>query len=207
MRRREFEQLNEKEVADFLAERSYGILGVHGEDGWPYLVPLNFVFHDGHIYFHGSRVGQKIKDLQANAKVSFAVTDEYALIPSYFSNPKLACPATAFFKSVLIRGHASFVGDEHEKAAIFSALMSKLQKEGGYAPISAADPDYFPQLKATAVVKITVDSMTAKFKFGQNWKEEQRSKVVQCLEERSAPRDEETIHLMRNYCPAHKGEA
>ncbi|GIQ67369.1 pyridoxamine 5'-phosphate oxidase family protein [Xylanibacillus composti] len=204
MRRKDFEQKNEHEVNEFLAERTYGILGLHGEDGWPYLVPLNFVYHNGHIYFHGSRIGQKIHDLRANEKVSFAVADEYALIPSYFSDPKLACPATAFFKSVLIRGHASLIEDVEEKASVFGALMNKLQKEGGYAPISVSDPDYVPQLKGTAVVKITIDSLTAKFKFGQNWKPERRCEVEQALQKRSAPRDEETIAHMRKYCPAHK---
>ncbi len=206
MRRKDFEQLDEQEVHEFLTERSYGVLGLHGEDGWPNLVPLNFVYHEGNIYFHGSKIGQKINDLRANEKVSFAVADEYALIPSYLSDPKLACPATAFFKSVLIRGHTTLIEDMEEKATVFSALMNKLQKEGGYAPISVHDPDYVPQLKGTAVVKIEVDSMSAKFKFGQNWNETRRRKVEQGLQQRAAARDEETVALMRKYCPAHREE-
>lgn len=170
MRRKEFELMDAAETGQFLQEMTFGVLGTIHEDGWPELTPLNFVYFNDYIYFHGSVAGRKIKNIKANQKVTFSVAKEYSIIPSYFTDPKLACPATAFFKSVIIKGEAELLTDLEEKAAALGAFMRKLQPEGGYAPIDPADPDYTGQLKSTSVVRITVRELSAKYKFGQNKK-------------------------------------
>lgn len=204
MRRKEFEVIDDQETEQFLHEMSFGFLGTWGEDGWPRLTPLNFVFHEGSLYFHGSRAGEKMDQIQSNPKVTFAVAKEYAIIPSYFTDPELACPATAFFKSVLIRGYAEPVSDPAEKASALSAFMRKLQPEGGYNPIDPANPDYAGQLKATAVVRIAIQELSAKYKFGQNMNSTKFEQVTEGLQQRDAGLDAETIALMKAYCPHHQ---
>jgi nitroimidazol reductase NimA-like FMN-containing flavoprotein (pyridoxamine 5'-phosphate oxidase superfamily) len=204
MRRKEFLAEELEEIIDFLNEMSFGILATQGERDYPSTTPLNFVYHNEAIYFHGSRAGQKMKEIKHNAKVTFNVAKEYAIIPSYFTDPLVACPASAFFKSVVIYGTVAPVEDLNEKAKVFTALMQKLQPEGGYEPIDAASPLYAGELKAVSLVRIEIDRMTAKFKFGQNQSEEKRDKVVAGLEQRGLPLDTQTIELMKKYCPAHK---
>lgn len=143
-----------------------GILGTINSDGWPELTPLNFVYHNDCLYFHGSVAGQKMKNMKADHRVTFAVAKEYAIVPSSFTNPELACPATAFFKSVLIKGDAEVLTDLTEKAEALSAFMRKLQPEGGYDPIEPENPAYTGQIKSTSVVRITVHELSAKYKFG-----------------------------------------
>ncbi|HUC91628.1 MAG TPA: pyridoxamine 5'-phosphate oxidase family protein [Paenibacillus sp.] len=201
MRRDEFEVADLKEAEQFLQEMTFGFLGTVREDGYPAVTPLNFVYTNGAVYFHGSRVGEKMSSIGADGRVSFSVAKEYALIPSYFSDPLMACPATAYFKSVLITGKAAVVDDPHEKASALEALMRKLQPEGGCKAIDAGDPDYAPRLKGVAVVKIGIESMSAKFKFGQNLKGERLAAVMDGLSERGLPDDEETRALMMKYCP------
>jgi nitroimidazol reductase NimA-like FMN-containing flavoprotein (pyridoxamine 5'-phosphate oxidase superfamily) len=203
MRRSEFEIMDHEETRSFLQEMSFGILGTIGADGWPQLTPLNFVYAEDSLYFHGSRIGQKMKNLKADNRVSFSVAKEYAIIPSYWSDPKLACPATAFFKSVLIKGHAEPVDDPEHKASALSAFMQKLQSEGGYEPIDSQDSDYIPQLKATAVVRIRITEISAKYKFGQNVQEARFDKITEGLSVRNIGLDAETIELMKAYCPHH----
>ena len=53
-----------------------GILTVHGENGYPYGIPMNFVFLDGKIYFHCAKEGHKIDAVRADDKVSFTVLSE-----------------------------------------------------------------------------------------------------------------------------------
>lgn len=204
MRRDEFAVMNQEELAELLNEMSYGVLGTAGEDGWPELTPLNYVYWEGAIYFHGSKAGQKMANLKADPKVTFSVSKEYAILPSYFSDPKLACPATAYFKSVLIKGYGEIVTDLELKAAALGAFMRKLQPEGGYAPIDPADTDYAGQLKATSVVRIRIEYITGKFKFGQNLKPEARSNITGLLRERGNELDAETAELMNKYCPHHQ---
>ncbi|MCU6796628.1 pyridoxamine 5'-phosphate oxidase family protein [Paenibacillus sp. WQ 127069] len=207
MRRKEFEVMDHEETLQFLQEVSFGVLGSNGEDGWPQLTPLNFVYYEGCLYFHGSHVGQKMKNLKSDTRVTFSVAKEYAIIPSYWSDTKLACPATAFFKSVLIKGHAELVSDLQQKAAALSAFMQKLQSEGGYEQIDPLDTDYIPQLKATSVVRIVISEMSAKFKFGQNMQQDRLEQITTGLVERNLELDTETATLMKAYCPHHRKQS
>ena len=206
MRRAEFSIQEHAEIDEFLTEMSFGFLATAGEDGFPHITPLNYAYVNGHLYFHGSYRGEKMKEIAACKNVSFAVAKEFSIIPSYYSNTIQACPATAFFKSVHIRGEAEPVKSLHEKAEALTALMHKLQPEGGYAPITPDDPAYLSELKAVSVVRITIHELTAKFKFGQNWEDEKRVGVIDKLCERNRPDDQATAELMRKYCPVHKND-
>ncbi|WP_151737303.1 pyridoxamine 5'-phosphate oxidase family protein [Paenibacillus tengchongensis] len=203
MRRREFKIEEENELSLFLDKMSFGFLGTADGQGNPRVTPLNFVYKDGIFYFHGSHAGGKMEHIAGRPQVCFTVADEFALIPSYFSDPEMACPATAFFKSVTAYGRAEKVQDLSEKAAAMSLFMQKLQPEGGYAPIDPEDPRYRPALKAVAVVRIVPDEITAKFKFGQNLGEEARDAVIRGLEQRGGERDGETVEMMKRYRPFH----
>ncbi|MDH6673471.1 nitroimidazol reductase NimA-like FMN-containing flavoprotein (pyridoxamine 5'-phosphate oxidase superfamily) [Paenibacillus sp. LBL] len=201
MRRDEFAMEDPHEVEDFLNGMSFGFLGTTDEAGIPRVTPLNFAYVNGAFYFHGSRMGEKMEHLRRTPAVCFTVADEYALIPSYFSDPEMACPATAFFKSVTAVGEVILVDDLEEKALAMEALMQKLQPEGGYRTIDASDRAYIPRLKGVAVIKLAPQRMSAKFKFGQNLKPERLNSVVEELECRGKHRDEETAELMCKYHP------
>ncbi|QWU15259.1 Nitroimidazol reductase NimA, pyridoxamine 5'-phosphate oxidase superfamily [Paenibacillus sophorae] len=203
MRRKEFKVEQEEELEAFLDEMSFGFLGVIDGQGRPRVTPLNFVYTGGCFYFHGSHAGGKMEAIRKMDKVCFTVADEFALIPSYFTDLEMACPATAYFKSVTAFGTAESVTDLNEKAAVLEKFMKKLQPEGGYDPIDAENPKYRPQLKAVAVVRIVPEEITVKFKFGQNLKEEDRSAVISGLEARGGERDAETVEMMKKFCPFH----
>ena len=52
-----------------------GVLAVNGDDGYPYAIPINYVYDDDaqKIYFHGARAGHKVDALHACDKVCFTV--------------------------------------------------------------------------------------------------------------------------------------
>lgn len=52
-----------------------GVLSVNGDDGYPYCIPINYLYCDevGKIYFHGSRVGHKVDSIKNCDKVCFTV--------------------------------------------------------------------------------------------------------------------------------------
>ena len=201
MRRREFNVQEEQDVIEFLSGMSFGFLGTVNEFGSPRVTPLNFIYDQGCFYFHGSRIGEKMNHMRTNDQVSFTVADEYAVIPSYFSDSTLACPATAYFKSVTVSGKAEAVDDLEEKGRIFTLFMKKLQPEGGFDPIDPVDPRYASRLRGVAIMKIITTHLSAKFKFGQNLSETAMDKVITGLEHRGRERDQETIEHMKKYCP------
>ncbi len=61
--------LSEKEIDDLLTVQSVGRIACHA-DGLTYLVPLNFVYDGGYIYFH-STGGMKIHMMRKNPDVCF----------------------------------------------------------------------------------------------------------------------------------------
>ncbi|GAB6927070.1 pyridoxamine 5'-phosphate oxidase family protein [Paenibacillus sp. JCM 10914] len=188
-----------QEIEQFLSGMSFGFLGTTDEAGQPRVTPLNFSYTNGAFYFHGSRMGEKMDHLRHTSTVCFTVADEYAIIPSYYSDPEMACPATAYFKSVSAIGSVIIVDDLEEKAMAMEGLMQKLQPEGGYRTIDAADQSYIPRLKGVALIKLVPDRLTAKFKFGQNLKSDRMNAVVEGLTSRGKDRDIETADLVCKY--------
>jgi len=74
--RRKGQQISQEECAQVLTRAKTGILGVHGDDGYPYTVPVNFVYTPGEngqagtIGFHCATTGHKIDAIRRNEKVS-----------------------------------------------------------------------------------------------------------------------------------------
>jgi nitroimidazol reductase NimA-like FMN-containing flavoprotein (pyridoxamine 5'-phosphate oxidase superfamily) len=199
MRRADYEMTDRDEMERLLATADHGYMGVVTPDGWPAVVPLNFVYADGHVYFHGASEGEKMASLARESRVTFTVAEGFSIVPSYFRDPRLACPATQYYKCVMIRGRARAVDDEAEKARALQAMMEKLQPEGGHEPIAVGSALYRKSLRTTAVVAIEVERMTGKFKFGQNLPTSVRERVAGRLDERGCPVDHATADAMRRY--------
>jgi len=190
-----FEMTDPLQIEAVLQTESYGTLALCHDDK-PYSLPLNFVYHNGMFYFHGAKSGRKIRMLQANPAASFSVTQAHALIPSFFSSDEqLACPATHFFKSVIAEGEVSFVEDYDEKVAALTALMQKLQPEGGYKPLH--EEAYRKMIDATCVWKLVPDQMRGKWKFGQHLPKERFEKIIKHLQSRGEKVDIETAAEMQ----------
>ena len=74
--RRFKQQLTDEECAEILRREARGVLAVLGDDGYPYAVPLDFVYKDGKLYFHCAAEGHKIDAIRHCDKVSFCVTEQ-----------------------------------------------------------------------------------------------------------------------------------
>lgn len=196
MRRHEKELSDPTAIDQVLDGAEWGVLGLVSPEGNPVLVPLNFTRLDGRIYFHGSPSGQKMDLLRAGGNATFLVVDAYAQIPSYAFDPARACPATQYFKSVILYGKVGIVDDLDRKAHVLEALMRKLQPEGGYTPITATDPLYQASVKGVAILELNVERRTAKFETGQRLTPEKRESVVNLLEKRGCPVDHRTLEAM-----------
>lgn len=197
MRRSEFEVTDTHEIETFLRECEYGVLSLISGDE-PYGVAVNYAYCDGKFYFHGAVAGRKSDAIGERAKCSFTVVKPYAFIPSYFSDSRSACPATQFFASVIAGGEVIRLDDPTQKVFGLSALMEKMQSDGGYEPIDAANPIYTKMLEKTAVYLIAPDFITLKVKAGQNLSQERHSTLMERMRERNSTVDQETVHLMLN---------
>ncbi|HPF35920.1 MAG TPA: pyridoxamine 5'-phosphate oxidase family protein [Candidatus Krumholzibacteria bacterium] len=192
MRREELQSADPALFAELAAAVEVGELALVTADGTPRVIPLNFAALGETVYFHGALAGEK-HDLcrDGGAPCSFAMTRPYSMIPSYWTAPRYACPATHFFKSVEIRGRCDLVAEPAEKAAALQALMEKYQPEGAFDPITPEDPVYAKALAGVGVFRVR-GAWTGKVKFGVNETPARRRHWAAKLRERGAPRDLET---------------
>ena len=74
--RRSKQEISIRECEKILFEQPRGVMAVLGDDDYPYTVPLDFLYSDGKIYFHGAGEGHKMDAVRKHDKVSFCVMDE-----------------------------------------------------------------------------------------------------------------------------------
>ena len=84
MRRAERE-LPEGQAKEILENGSYGVLALAGDGGYPYAVPLNYVYDGERIYFHCAAEGHKIDAIARDNKCSFCVVENGGVIEDRFT--------------------------------------------------------------------------------------------------------------------------
>lgn len=148
--RRIKQKLSAEESSLILERNTNGILAVHGDNGYPYTVPLSYVFDGNCIYFHSAKTGHKIDAVEKDPKASFCVIDKDMIVPEEY---------TTYFKSVIVFGKVSEITDDGEKFQAIEKLALK------YAPndtaenrISAINRD----LKPLCMLKMGIEYISGK---------------------------------------------
>jgi nitroimidazol reductase NimA-like FMN-containing flavoprotein (pyridoxamine 5'-phosphate oxidase superfamily) len=189
-----FEIKDQEQIKAIIDNAQYGTLALCS-DNIPYSVPLNFTYLDGSFYFHGSKNGKKMQYIQSNPNASFSIVEDISFIPSYFSSDEgLSCPATHFFKSLIIQGKIEIVEDYQEKIDALQSLMQKLQPEGKYKDMN--EDIYQKMINATAVFKLDPDEIRGKVKLGQHLPRERFELIIKHLKNRNTVQDKQTLQLM-----------
>lgn len=147
--RRKKQKLSKKLTEEMLRTGVVGILGVSGDDDYPYTVPVNFAYEDGKIYFHSAKTGHKLDAIQRNEKVSFCVIDKDEVVPEKF---------TSYFRSAIAFGRAKIVTDDSMKLHGMELLARKYSP--GWEAEGAAEIKR--EWKLVTLVEITIDHLTGK---------------------------------------------
>ncbi len=138
-----------QESEELLNKAPVGRLGMWCGD-YPYVVPLNFAYSDGRIYFHCSRKGTKLDCISRNRKVCFEVDEFIGL-----KEGNKPCATSAFYRSAIAFGEARIVEDMKQKQDALRKIVSKYSHGDGYAFAEQ-------ELNRVAVVEIVVDHLTGK---------------------------------------------
>lgn len=155
MRRKDREVTDRSEIIAIMKGCDVCRLGLVDEDGYAYVVPLNFGLEadDDHVtlYFHSAREGHKLDLIRRDPNVSFEMDRGHQLV---FTEASGKC--TMNFESVMGRGRISFIDDPGEKFRALSILT-----DGYHEAHFEFNPKAMP---VTAVYKLDVETMTAKRK-------------------------------------------
>ena len=186
-------QIKSKEkIIEFLSSQQTGRIASIDENGFPQIIPMNFVFINDIVYMHSHIKGEKLDNIRRNQKVGFEVDKSLEFLPSYFSDPTDASLADTLYISVVIKGNGSIVSDKEEKTTALNGLIKKYQPEGGYEPIK---PE-MEVLKEVEVIKIVPESLKGKYKIGQNMDMKSRIDLARQILKRNSPTAKETLDIM-----------
>lgn len=82
MMRRGEKAVDVAEAEELLRSQDYGIVSVLGDNGYPYGVPVNYVYDGGKIYFHStSAESHKLDAIRKHEKVSFTIVADSQVVP------------------------------------------------------------------------------------------------------------------------------
>jgi len=183
---------SKEKIIEFLSSQQTGRVSSIDENGYPQIIPMNFVFINDVIYMHSHIRGEKLDNIRRNKKVGFEVDKNLEFLPSYFSDPTDASLADTLYISVVIKGNGSIVSDREEKTTALNGLMKKYQPEGGYKQIK---PE-MEVLKEVEVIKIVPESLKGKYKIGQNMDMKSRIDLARQILDRNSPTAKETLNIM-----------
>lgn len=148
--RRSKQVMSFEDSAAVLERNTAGVLAVSGDDGYPYAVPLSYVYTDGRIYFHCAKQGHKLDAIARCEKVSFCVIDQDQVVPEEF---------TTYFRSVIAFGKARVLDDPAEKRAALEALGKRYSPDESPEALAKEVEGSFKQV---TMVEITIDHLSGK---------------------------------------------
>jgi nitroimidazol reductase NimA-like FMN-containing flavoprotein (pyridoxamine 5'-phosphate oxidase superfamily) len=114
--RRSDRELDRAETDEILANGIYGVLSMNGDDGFPYGVPLNYVYTGDSIYLHGAVEGERLARIQKDNSVSFCVVGKASVLPEKFSID---------YSSAIVFGKANIIVEDEQKLKIMLSFVDK----------------------------------------------------------------------------------
>ena len=188
-----------------LARADFGQLITAGHvDGFPVVVPTHFLY-DGEdtVLLHLARPNPVWRALDADPHVVLALTDDYTYVEAEWnadagSDPSYGVP-TSYYTGIQLLCRAEVVDDPEEKAAILTAQLAHFEPadSGRVAPSPANESDrrVLPGIRG---LRLHVEGVRAKMKYGGNKTPEHRHQIADHLAERDGPMDAAARgHLLR----------
>lgn len=146
--RRFKQQLDSEKCIEILQNEPRGVLAVLGDGGYPYTVPLNFVYEDGRLYFHCAKEGHKLDAVKACSKASFCVLDK---------GVKSDADWSYYFNSVICFGRVKILSEKNEilkKAKLLGMKYYPDEKE--------VDEEVKKFENRVCVLEMTIEHMSGK---------------------------------------------
>ncbi len=147
--RRFKQQLPNAETVEILETATSGVLAVSGDDGYPYAVPLSFVYADGKLFFHCAVTGHKLDAIQNCDKASFCVIASDVVRPATF---------TTHYRSVVAFGRVRVLTDDAQKRAAIELIADKYSRDYSEKRLAEIENE-FPRL---ALVEFKIEHVTGK---------------------------------------------
>ena len=148
--RRKKNEIGIEEARQLLRSARIGMLAVNGDDGYPYAIPVNYLYDEntGTICFHGSCAGHKADALKKCDKVCFTVV----------GNETVKAEAWApYVKSVVVFGRCRIISERDAAISMVKRFALKY-----YPDEKTVDEEIALSGKAVQMFEISIEHMSAK---------------------------------------------
>ena len=165
--------MSDERILETLARGYSGRLATVSEDGFPYCIPLLYVWINGEVYLHTTNArGHLRANVEIDRRVCFAVDEQEGA----FDYGRFECDSGLAYRSVCLFGRIRIVDDKAVKQRFFEALMEKYGK-----PETRRPKGFFPRIDVITVYAITVERMTGKEQtlppLSEQWPAQDRTKT------------------------------
>ena len=145
--RRKKQQLSNEETEEILRRGSHGVLALLGNEGWPYALPISYVYDEGRLYFHCAAAGHKLEAIAREPRASLCVVDMDEVIPELF---------TTAHRSAIAFGRLRVLEDREEIVRALEALCGK------YSPGLDTAEEIKKHLNNVCVLEMNVEHVSGK---------------------------------------------
>jgi nitroimidazol reductase NimA-like FMN-containing flavoprotein (pyridoxamine 5'-phosphate oxidase superfamily) len=146
--------MSDQRALEVLAQGYSGRLATVGEDGFPYCVPLLYLWLDGELYLHTTSArGHLRANVEHEQRVCFELDEQEGV----FDYGRFECDSGLAYRSVCLFGRIRIVEDRTVKQRFCEALMAKYGK-----PETVRPKNFFPRLDAITVYAVAVERITGK---------------------------------------------
>ncbi|RGA03018.1 FMN-binding negative transcriptional regulator [Microbispora triticiradicis] len=191
---------SEEEALAFVRASEFGHLIASGRGrDVPVVVPTQFLLADAStVLLHLARPNPVWAAIEENPAVLLSLAGDWAyvrgawkVLPDSGEDPRLGIPTT-YYAAVQLVCHAEIVDDAEGKAEILRAQLARLDD-------GLADPaEHRRSLPGIRGLRLAIQKIDGKFKYGGNVDEAHRRYVAERLAERGGPGDEAARgHLLR----------
>ena len=108
--------LSEEETIEMLKTQKHATLALHGDNGYPYAVPISFVYVDHTIIFHSAITGHKLDAIKKDSKASLCVIEQDEILPSEFNT---------LYRSAIVFGKVRILESNEEKRRALKPILEK----------------------------------------------------------------------------------
>jgi len=148
--RRTAQQLPKEECYEILRSATSGVLALHGDDGYPYALPISYVLDGESIFLHGAMTGHKVDAMRRCDKVSFCVVQQDEVIPETYSTD---------YRSVIVCGRARIIDDPQKK---LEAIRRMAVRYAPHNPRSKMDAEIAESIDHMMMAEIIIEHITGK---------------------------------------------
>lgn len=183
----------------FLVDQGFGHFVAAGTDREvPVVVPTQYVVTETEIVFHLIATNPVFDALAENPRAVMSVAGDWAFIPGAWKmigdeDPRRGIPTT-YYAAVQVTGVCTVQSDPDAVASVLALQLARLDPEGDYVDPS----DHGSRLRAIRGIRLTIEDVRAKFKYGGNVDQAHRDAVADRLGVRDGPGDRAALgHLDR----------